>query len=419
MESSYQLYIDRLNCQDILSYAGYRHNRRDGLRYPSFSRVDDQGRRIRGDKFICMPSGKTCFKPPVIKSYNVISLIKSFPEMFPESALGLKDSSLVHAVCRTILNMPQKEKYPEHMLEPLKERKPFNINDYDVITFQKYNIDTNRQFFHYFRERGLDNETLRTFGKDLMITQRKTDDKNTRTFINLSFPLTIPGKEGIVGLEERGHARLDGSSGYKGKALGSNASEGLWIATPNDTRLKDAKHVFWFESGYAAMAFYQIMTGENSNLSFNDRKNLKDAIYLSTGGNPTVMQYRGVIKEAQKAQHHLCFDNDLAGKQYIENFNTELRHVKESMPKIGESMKEYMDTLKDQNDYLSKVVIETPDEGCKDWNEQLKRSIKNEYENDNDNDHEEKKTAGIDIDADGEISNTESEEKKYTHHRGR
>ena len=213
MENSYQLYIDRLNCQDILSYAGYRHNRRDGLRYPSYSRVDDQGRRIRGDKFICMPSGKTCFKPPVIKSYNVISLIKSFPEMFKESALGLKDSALVHAVCRSILNMPQKEKYSQKMLEPLKETKPFDIRDYDIKNFRKYVSESYRDFIPYFRDRALNIETLRTFGKDLLITQRKTDDKNTRTFINLSFPLTIPGKEGTVGLEERGHARLDGSSG--------------------------------------------------------------------------------------------------------------------------------------------------------------------------------------------------------------
>ena len=55
MDDSYQLYLDRLNVQDILYYAGYRQNRRDGLRYPSFSRVDSDGRRVRGDKFICMP----------------------------------------------------------------------------------------------------------------------------------------------------------------------------------------------------------------------------------------------------------------------------------------------------------------------------------------------------------------------------
>ena len=42
---------------------------------------------------------------------------------------------------------------------------------------------------------------------------------------NLSFPLTLPKGDGeIVGLEERGRARMDGSGSYKGKAAGSNSS---------------------------------------------------------------------------------------------------------------------------------------------------------------------------------------------------
>ena len=361
INDSYQLYLDRLNCQDILYYAGYRQNRRDGLRYPSFSRLDNEGRRIRGDKFICMPGGKTCFKPPVIKSYNVISLIKSFPEMFPESAQGKSDTALVHAVCRSILNMPPEEKQ-QHMLEPLKAQKPFDIKDYDVQSFQKYNAGSYKKFRPYFRERGLSTATLRTFGKDLMLTTKKPEEKGRKTYTNLSFPLTIPGKEGIVGLEERGRARLDGTSGYKGKALGSNGSEGLWISSPYGTKLQDAKHVMWFESGYDAMAFHQLLTSGKSELSDKDKDALNRAVYISTGGNPTVMQFRGVIKQAQHAEHHLCFDNDLAGKQYVVNFDNELRHVRESMPKVGRDMKEFMDSLKRPNDYLSGKPELLPDD---------------------------------------------------------
>ena len=362
MEDSYQLYLDRLNVQDILYYAGYRQNRRDGLRYPSFVRLDNDGRRIRGDKFICMPGGKTCFKPPVIKSYNVISLIKNFPEMFPEFAQGKTDTALVHAVCRSILNMPQEEKVQQHIMEPAKAVKPFDIKDYDVQTFQKYNADSYKNFRPYFRDRGLSTDTLRTFGKDLMLTQRKTDDQTKRTFINLSFPLTIPGHKDIVGLEERGRARLDGTSGYKGKALGSNGSEGLWISSPNNTELKDAKYVFWFESAYDAMAFHQLLTGSKSELTDKDKQDINDAVFISTGGNPTVMQFRGVIKEAQHAEHHLCFDNDLAGKQYVQNFQTELRHVRESTPKVGADMKDFMESLKRPNDYLSGKSELLPDD---------------------------------------------------------
>lgn len=70
--------------------------------------------------------------------------------------------------------------------------------------------------------------------------------------------------------------------------------------------------MLWFESAYDAMAYYQLNAQHDSSLN--------KAVFVSTGGNPTVMQFRGVINEASKATHHLCFDNDLAGNQFVENF---------------------------------------------------------------------------------------------------
>lgn len=349
MEDNFDLYLDRLNVQDILYYAGYRLNKRDGLRYPSYVRLDDDGRRIRGDKFICMPGGKTCFKPPVIKSYNVISLITSFPELFPESGSS-KGADLVHAVCRKILNMPDVERNTQ-VLQP-QNQKPFDMTDYKVWKFQRYDSDSYKHFMPYLRERGLSTATLQAFGKDILITRKNTEE-GKKSYTNLSFPLTIPGKTDVVGFEERGRARLDGTSGYKGKAPGSNGSEGLWISSPNNTQLKDAKHVLWFESGYDAMAFYQILAGGKSQLPYQDKKDLNNAVFISTGGNPTVMQFRGVIIEAQNASHHLGFDNDAAGKQYVHNFQNVLRHIREEMPKVGEDMKQFMESLKKPNDWLS------------------------------------------------------------------
>ena len=61
---TYDDYLRRLNIQDVLIDAGYRLNRRDGLRYPSYVRTDSDGRRIRGDKFIVTPNGQCCFQPP-------------------------------------------------------------------------------------------------------------------------------------------------------------------------------------------------------------------------------------------------------------------------------------------------------------------------------------------------------------------
>lgn len=76
-ELTYDDFLRRLNIQDVLIDAGYHLNRRDGLRYPSYVRLDSEGRRIRNDKFIVTQQGKCCFKPQQQKSYNIISFIRS------------------------------------------------------------------------------------------------------------------------------------------------------------------------------------------------------------------------------------------------------------------------------------------------------------------------------------------------------
>lgn len=58
---TYDDFLQRLNIQDVLIDAGYHLNRRDGLRYPSYVRLDSDGRRIRGDKFICDTTRKMLF----------------------------------------------------------------------------------------------------------------------------------------------------------------------------------------------------------------------------------------------------------------------------------------------------------------------------------------------------------------------
>ena len=75
-ELTYDDFLRRLNIQDVLIDAGYHLNRRDGLRYPSYVRIDSEGRRIRGDKFIVTQQGKCCFQAQQQKVYNIISFIK-------------------------------------------------------------------------------------------------------------------------------------------------------------------------------------------------------------------------------------------------------------------------------------------------------------------------------------------------------
>lgn len=114
------------------------------------------------------------------------------------------------------------------------------------------------------------------------------------------------------GMEERGRAYAEGKATYKGMAAGSNATEGLWIACPSGEALDNAKDVYWFESAYDAMAFYQITKNELKNGRNRDLEKelsrLDKSVFVSTGGNPSMRQFKGMIAETPEANHHLCFD---------------------------------------------------------------------------------------------------------------
>lgn len=353
----FDLYIERLNVQDILSYAGYKFIRKDGFKYPCFQRIDNDGRRVRGDKFIITQGGKCCFQPPVMRSYNVISLIKEHPEMFPEGAQGLRGASLINAICRKLLNMDLTQQETVGFQDCFKPTKPFDISIYQLKRYDKDDAKNQSVFDAYFKNRGLGVRTQQAFKESFYIATHKLD--NGKSITNLSFPLSIPGKEGVVGFEERSKVGLDGKSRYKGKARGSNGSEGMWIASPQKTKLSEAKRVFVFESAFDAMAFYQMLTGKDSNLDAKDKKELQSAVFISTGGNPCYGQINGLINAAPKATFHLGFDNDMAGKQFEKNFRGIAYKLSPVHPfNVSEDMKPFIETFKDEiksTDTLKKI----------------------------------------------------------------
>ena len=264
---TYDDFLNRLSIQDVLSDAGYHLNRRDGLRYPSYVRIDGEGRRVRGDKFIVTQNGKCCFQPPQQKVYNVISFIKEHPHLFTENRPGMSADRLVNLVCNRLLNQPIEDR-PAHIAEPRKDGKPFSLKDYDIHRFNPQDRETQKKFYPYFKFRGIDLYTQYAFHRHFCLaTKHRTDGLS---FANLSFPLVLPkDRDKTVGFEERGRPKMDGSGGYKGKAEGSNSSEGLWIANLTGRPLEKSDQIIWFESAYDAMAEYQI--------------NPVKTVYVSTG----------------------------------------------------------------------------------------------------------------------------------------
>ena len=174
-----------------------------------------------------------------------------------------------------------------------------------------------------YRSRGITLDTQRVFSNHFFIAVREAP--NGKTYFNLSFPLRKPNDlTTIVGMEERGRANAEGKTMYKGMAAGSNATEGLWIASPSGEALDKAKDVYWFESAYDAMAFYQITKGELKNGKNRDMEEelsgLDKSVFVSTGGNPSIHQFKGMIAETPEANHHLCFDRDRSGQMFAINF---------------------------------------------------------------------------------------------------
>ena len=58
---TYDDFLQRLNIQDILIDAGYHLNKRDGLRYPSYVRMDSEVRSLGREPCIVMPNQKSAF----------------------------------------------------------------------------------------------------------------------------------------------------------------------------------------------------------------------------------------------------------------------------------------------------------------------------------------------------------------------
>ena len=292
-----------------------------------------------------------CFKPPVYRNYNIISFIKEHPDFFQDYTPGMDKDRLVILVCNRLLNNPIEDR-EARIVTGHQPSASFSLDEYTLHSFEEGNRESQKPFYPYFKPRGLSLSTLSAFRNGFFLAERKTKDGSV--YRNLAFPMMIPGKEDkIVGLEERGRRKQDGTS-YKGIARGSNAREGLWMSSPEATKLQDARRIFIFESAYDAMAFYQILMGKDSQLDAEAKTELSHGVFASTGGNPSSRQLEGLIRTAKDATFHIGFDMDEAGRKFEEQFKALAK--KENVPS-------------------RRIVREEPSEGYKDFNDELLANI--------------------------------------------
>lgn len=340
-ELTYEDYKRRISIRDILMDAGYSYNRRDGMRYPTYSRKDDEGKNIKGDKYIITANGLCCFQPPEHRNYNIISFIKTHPELFQEYTPGMNLDHLVNQVCCRLLGEPAIRNRKEELPAPSTsvEHKEFNLRNFNIHQWRADDFESQKPFYPFFADRGINRETQRAFSEHFYITTKAGAGKFAVR--NLSFPMRIPGSAWVVGLEMRGAPDRNGDS-FKGMALNTNATQGMWFASPAldvnaANELRKARDVYWFESAYDAMAFYQLQP---------DKRGLEKAVFVSTGGSPSMQQFKGMLEHTDKASHHLCFDNDMAGRMYAINF---------AVARSGKDFSTHIATVADEDAGIAKA----------------------------------------------------------------
>jgi hypothetical protein len=376
-EPTYEDFKSRISIKTVLEDAGYHFNRRDGMRYPSYIRLDNEGRRIRGDKFIVTGNGLCCFRPPERRNYTVISFIQEHPELFAEYTLGMDKNRLVNLVCNRLLGHVAVSSYQE--MKASRSMHTFDISEYDIQPYDVSNFEIRKQFYPFFKERSLDLNTQSAFADHFFIASDK-NRPDGKHYTNLAFPFRVPGEEQIAGLEERGR-QLPGRPVFKGKAAGSNSVDAVWMATIGHSNPVDAKRLLWFESAFDAMAFYQI---------HRDRGEDTNGVYISTGGNPGEKQFQRVMNVFPQARHHLCFDRDRSGEMFACIFsaikagrdftlysmkNGTLVYTDKSAGyerlEISSEAFSYADFCRQLGFNDPKVIYHPSDKSYKDWNDQL------------------------------------------------
>ena len=99
---------------------------------------------------------------------------------------------------------------------------------------------------------------------------------------------------------------IRGFGGYKSKAAGTDSSNSAWVADLSGGNRKAVTSVFFFESAFDAMAFYQVHKAQLD----------KNTALVSIGGTFSDGQITGTMVRFPHAEAFDCFDNDLAGRVY-------------------------------------------------------------------------------------------------------
>ena len=297
----------KISIVEILVGWGYKYDRSKGAVSPNFVLRDEHGREI--DRVVIThpkePEKQGFWRRNGAKG-DLIIFIKDNLSQFP--VVGRNETDTINKVLAHLMNTEgddhefELDKYLDK--EGIKEGKEFDITKYE----RKEGKDCIDELMPFFEERGISRETVKVFAPfiEMMRKQpppqpRPLDGRGTTAAWNIGFPYSVPGNDEIVGYEIRGH------KGFKGKAEGTNSTSGLWLAKPSAHRGQTPCAVYFFESAFDAMAFWE---------ANHEKMPMESAIFASTGGAVSDQQITDTMKHYRRATAVDCFDNDLNGRIY-------------------------------------------------------------------------------------------------------
>ena len=282
----------RVGVDDIAYALGYRLDRRAGVgRYIEL--VLGEGRDKRDTIIVSHPNDKarqTFFRRNGTKG-DVVTLIRENMSAF--MVTGKDEWQKIAKVMARFANMPEPEYSDDReYVKSFKQPVVFDSTRYDVKPISLDNIPA------LFSHRGISDDTVQALSHYLCLIR---DKRNTKfDGCNIGFPYTDARSDDVRGYEIRGHG------GYKSKAAGTDSSSSAWVADLTGGNREAVRSVFFCESAFDAMAFYQM-----------NRRRLDTGMALvSLGGTFSDRQVTGVMERFPHARAFDCFDNDLAGRVY-------------------------------------------------------------------------------------------------------
>lgn len=280
----------RVGIDDVAYALGYKLDRKAGVgRYIEL--VLGEGKDKRDTIVVSNPHNKAAqlfFRRDGSKG-DVVTLIRENLNAFFVS--GKDEWQKVAKVMARFANMPEPEYKGDREYVRQSAR---TMAQFDATRYETKRMDTDH-IPYLFSKRGLSEDTVKTFAPFIALIRDKHNDKFDG--YNVGFPYTDGRTDNVNGYEIRGFG------GYKSKATGTDSSGSAWVADLSDGM---PQKVFFCESAFDAMAFYQV----------NRTQLGKDIALVSLGGTFSDGQIKGVIQRFPSARAYDCFDNDLAGRIY-------------------------------------------------------------------------------------------------------